>query len=103
MPGSSMTQADALSCRNHEGHQEDDDNEDVILLPDHLFIKGINLELGAEIAEQLGPDDFHKSALEQLLQQGMPPIKSALSDWEIRDDLLFFKDQIYVPDDIELC
>ncbi|ESK89509.1 hypothetical protein Moror_16079 [Moniliophthora roreri MCA 2997] len=102
MPGSSMTQADTLSQWNHEGCQEDDDNEDVILLPDHLFVKEINLELGAEIAEQLGLDDFHKSALEQLLQQGMPPIKSVLSDWEIHDGLLLFKDRIYVPDDIEL-
>uniref|UniRef100_A0A0W0GD00 Integrase catalytic domain-containing protein n=1 Tax=Moniliophthora roreri TaxID=221103 RepID=A0A0W0GD00_MONRR len=32
----------------------------------------------------------------------MLPIKSALSDWKIKKDLLFFKDQIYVPNDMEL-
>ncbi|ESK85562.1 reverse transcriptase-rnase h-integrase [Moniliophthora roreri MCA 2997] len=92
MPGTSMTQADALSWRNNESREEDNNNKDVILLPDWLFVKEINLELGTKIAERLGPDNFHKSALEQLLHQGMPPIKSALSDWEIRDGLLLFKD-----------
>ncbi|ESK82716.1 reverse transcriptase-rnase h-integrase [Moniliophthora roreri MCA 2997] len=102
MPRTSMTQADALSQRNHEGRDGDNDNDDIILLPERLFVKGINLDLGAEIADQLGPDDFYKSALEQLLQQGMPPIKSALSDWEICDGLLLFKDRIYVLDDLDL-
>uniref|UniRef100_A0A0W0G2H2 Putative reverse transcriptase-rnase h-integrase n=1 Tax=Moniliophthora roreri TaxID=221103 RepID=A0A0W0G2H2_MONRR len=55
-----------------------------------------------DIAEQLGLDDFHKSALEQLLDQGVPPIKSALSDWKVDGDLLFFKDRVYVPNDLEL-
>ncbi|ESK82304.1 pol-like protein [Moniliophthora roreri MCA 2997] len=102
MPGTSMTQADALSQWNHEGHEEDNNNDNTILLPNRLFIKGINLDLGTKIAERLGLDNFHKLALEQLLQQGVPPIKSALSDWEIRDGLLLFKDQIYIPDDLEL-
>ncbi|ESK82843.1 reverse transcriptase-rnase h-integrase [Moniliophthora roreri MCA 2997] len=102
MPGTSMTQADALLWRNHEGREGDNDNDDIILLPDRLFVKGINLGLGSEIAERLGPDDFHKSALEQLLQQGMLPIKSVLSDWEIREGLLFYKDQIYILDATEL-
>ncbi|ESK81594.1 hypothetical protein Moror_11136 [Moniliophthora roreri MCA 2997] len=102
MPRTSMTQADALLRRNNESREEDNDNEDIILLPERLFVKGINLELGTEITERLGLDDFHKSALEQLLHQGVPPIKSALLDWEIRDNLLFFKDRIYIPDDTEL-
>ncbi|ESK84287.1 reverse transcriptase-rnase h-integrase [Moniliophthora roreri MCA 2997] len=102
MPGTSMTQADALSRRNHKGREEDNDNDDIILLPERLFVKGINLDLGAEIADRLGLDDFYKSALEQLLQQGMPPIKSALSDWEICDGLLLFKDRIYILNDLDL-
>ncbi|ESK83201.1 hypothetical protein Moror_3299 [Moniliophthora roreri MCA 2997] len=92
MPGTLMMQADTLSRLNNKSKEEDNDNEDVVLLPEQLFVKGINLDLGTEIAERLGPDDFYKSALEQLLHQGMPPIKSALSDWEIRDSLLLFKD-----------
>uniref|UniRef100_A0A0W0GDA2 Reverse transcriptase-rnase h-integrase n=1 Tax=Moniliophthora roreri TaxID=221103 RepID=A0A0W0GDA2_MONRR len=52
---------------------------------------------------KLGLDNFHKSALEALLQQGMPPIKLALSDWEIKNNLLFFKGRIYVPNNNNLC
>ncbi|ESK81148.1 reverse transcriptase-rnase h-integrase [Moniliophthora roreri MCA 2997] len=102
VPGTLMTQADTLSQQNNKSREEDNNNKDVILLPERLFVKGINLEMGTKIVEQLGPDDFHKSALEQLLHQGMLLIKSALSDWKIKDGLLLFKDRIYVPNDAEL-
>uniref|UniRef100_A0A0W0FP87 Putative reverse transcriptase-rnase h-integrase n=1 Tax=Moniliophthora roreri TaxID=221103 RepID=A0A0W0FP87_MONRR len=103
VPGKSITQADALSRRSNEQDEVDTDNEDIVLLPDRLFIKGIDLGMKEDIIERLGPDDFHKSALEQLLQQGVPPIKSALSDWRINDGLLFFQDRVYVPNDTDLC
>ncbi|ESK85099.1 reverse transcriptase-rnase h-integrase [Moniliophthora roreri MCA 2997] len=102
VPGKSLTQVDALSQRSNKWEDEDTNNKDIILLPEQLFVKGINLEMKTKIAEQLGPDDFHKLALEQLLHQGVLPIKSALSDWRIDDGLLFFKGQVYVPNDTEL-
>ncbi|ESK82014.1 pro-pol protein [Moniliophthora roreri MCA 2997] len=101
--GKSITQADALSQRSNEQDDVDTDNENIIALPDQLFIKGIDLGMKNDIVERLGPDDFHKLALEQLLQQGMPPIKSALSDWKIEDGLLFFQNRVYVPNDTDLC
>uniref|UniRef100_A0A0W0G4B7 Integrase catalytic domain-containing protein n=1 Tax=Moniliophthora roreri TaxID=221103 RepID=A0A0W0G4B7_MONRR len=100
--GKSITQADALSRRSNEQDDVDNDNEDTVVLPDRLFIKGIDLGMKEDIIERLGPDDFHKSALEQLLQQGMPPIKSTLSDWKIEGGLLFFQNRIYVLNDINL-
>ncbi|ESK81011.1 reverse transcriptase-rnase h-integrase [Moniliophthora roreri MCA 2997] len=103
VPGKSISQADALSRRSNEQDETDNDNEDVVILPDRLFIRGIDLGLKDDIAKRLGPDDFHKSALEQLLHQGVPPIKSALSDWKIEGDLLFFQDRVYVPNDTDLC
>uniref|UniRef100_A0A0W0F7D8 Reverse transcriptase-rnase h-integrase n=1 Tax=Moniliophthora roreri TaxID=221103 RepID=A0A0W0F7D8_MONRR len=102
VPGKSISQADTLSRRSNEQDDVDSDNEDVIVLLDRLFIRGIDLGMKNDIAERLGPDDFHKSALEQLLDQGVPPIKSALSDWKIDGDLLFFKERVYVPNDLEL-
>uniref|UniRef100_A0A0W0GCI4 Reverse transcriptase-rnase h-integrase n=1 Tax=Moniliophthora roreri TaxID=221103 RepID=A0A0W0GCI4_MONRR len=102
VPGKSISQADALSRRSNEQDDVDSDNEDVIMLPDRLFIRGIDLGMKEDIAERLGPDDFHKSALEQLLDQGMPPIKSALSDGRIDGDLLFYKERVYVPNDTDL-
>uniref|UniRef100_A0A0W0F076 Reverse transcriptase domain-containing protein n=2 Tax=Moniliophthora roreri TaxID=221103 RepID=A0A0W0F076_MONRR len=102
VPGKSITQADTLSQQSNEQDDIDSDNEDIIVLPDRLFIKGINLGMKEDIAERLGLDDFHKSALEQLLHQGVPPIKSALSDWKIEGDLLFFQNRVYVPNDTDL-
>uniref|UniRef100_A0A0W0F853 Reverse transcriptase-rnase h-integrase n=1 Tax=Moniliophthora roreri TaxID=221103 RepID=A0A0W0F853_MONRR len=102
VPGKSISQADALSRRSNEQDEVDSDNEDVVVLPDRLFIRGVDLGLKNDIVERLGPDDFHKSALEQLLHQGVPPIKSALSDWKIEDDLLFFQNRVYVPNDTDL-
>ncbi|ESK83505.1 reverse transcriptase-rnase h-integrase [Moniliophthora roreri MCA 2997] len=91
VPGKSITQANTLSRRSNEQDDVDSDNEDITVLPDRLFIKGIDLGMKEEIVERLGPDDFHKSALEQLLHQGVPPIKSVLSDWKLEGDLLFFQ------------
>ncbi|ESK85270.1 reverse transcriptase-rnase h-integrase [Moniliophthora roreri MCA 2997] len=102
MLGKQMTQADALSRQSNEKDEEDVNNNNIILLPDYLFIKGVNIELAEEVQKRLGLDDFHKSTLDMLLTQGMLPIKSALSDWEIKDDLLFFKDRVYVLKDNEL-
>ncbi|ESK81288.1 reverse transcriptase-rnase h-integrase [Moniliophthora roreri MCA 2997] len=97
VPGKQMTQADTLLRCSNEQEDNDNNNNNVILLSECLFIKRINLELGNKIKQQLGPDDFHKMALEMLLTQGVLPIKSALADWEIKDDLLFFKGKVYVP------
>ncbi|ESK89783.1 hypothetical protein Moror_16820 [Moniliophthora roreri MCA 2997] len=102
VPGKSISQADALSRRSNEQDDVDSDNKDIVVLPDRLFIKGIDLGMKEDIAERLGPDDFHKLALEQLLHQGVPPIRSALSDWKIKGDLLFFQNRVYVPNDINL-
>uniref|UniRef100_A0A0W0FSN7 RNA-directed DNA polymerase n=1 Tax=Moniliophthora roreri TaxID=221103 RepID=A0A0W0FSN7_MONRR len=102
IPGKSISQADALSRRSNEQDDVDSDNEDIVVLPDRLFIKGIDLGLKDNIVERLGPDNFHKLALEQLLHQGVPPIKSTLSDWRIENDLLFFQDRVYVPNDTDL-
>ncbi|ESK87968.1 hypothetical protein Moror_10843, partial [Moniliophthora roreri MCA 2997] len=51
VPGKSLTQADALSRRSNECEDEDTDNENVVLLPEQLFVKGINLEMKTKIME----------------------------------------------------
>uniref|UniRef100_A0A0W0FE14 Reverse transcriptase-rnase h-integrase n=1 Tax=Moniliophthora roreri TaxID=221103 RepID=A0A0W0FE14_MONRR len=72
------------------------------MLPDSLFINAINVDLQMRLKDALGKDDFHQSALETLLDQGIPPIKSSLSDWKFDDDLLFYKGRAYVPNDVNL-
>ncbi|ESK93075.1 pro-pol protein [Moniliophthora roreri MCA 2997] len=97
-----MVQSNALSRQEDHVLEEDNDNKDVILLPERLFVNVINVELQDKLKEQLGSDDFHKATLETLTTTGLPPIKSVLSDWEINDSLIWYKGRIYIPDDVTL-
>ncbi|ESK83673.1 hypothetical protein Moror_2158 [Moniliophthora roreri MCA 2997] len=63
------------------------------MLPDSLFVNVIDVDLQDRLKNALGNDDFHRSMLEALLNQGIPPIKSSLSDWKFDDDILFYKGQ----------
>jgi len=49
VPGSKMVQSDTLSRRPDHIPEEDTDNEDLVLLPDELFINLINIELAKMI------------------------------------------------------
>ncbi|ESK83653.1 pro-pol protein [Moniliophthora roreri MCA 2997] len=97
-----MVQSDVLSRRDDHIAGEDNDNEDVVLLPARLFINVVDVELQDKLKDRLGSDDFHKMTLETLMTTGLLPIKSALSDWEINDSLIQYKGQIYVPGDVVL-
>ena len=94
-----MVQSDALSRQSDLCPEEDMDNEDCILLPEQLFIKTIDLELHNLIASTRKEDELNtKTALQnkQLL-----PLNSHPFDWRIEDDLLFYKDKCYIPDNLE--
>ncbi|EEB89123.1 hypothetical protein MPER_12820 [Moniliophthora perniciosa FA553] len=99
-PGKQLIQADAL-LRRPDHVMDKDENQHTTLLPDHLFINSVHFELESEIRDKLSNDDFHKAALESLLHDGVTPIKSALSDWEIDNDIIKFRGKTYVPDDLE--
>jgi hypothetical protein len=59
---------------------EDNDNEDMTLLSDDLFVKVINTEMHSLLVAALMKDNLVKSAVEALKTGGIPPIKSALTD-----------------------
>jgi hypothetical protein len=80
IPGSQMVQSDALSQRADLHPDEDNNNEDMTLLPDELFMKVINSEMHSLLVTALMKDDLVKSAVEALKTGGIPPIKSALTD-----------------------
>jgi hypothetical protein len=90
VPGSQMVQSDALSRRADLHPDEDNDNEDMTLLPDELFMKVIDTETHGLLVTALMKDNLVKSAVEALKTGGIPPIKSALTDWKLEDGLLFF-------------
>ena len=96
-PGTRMIQSDALSRRPDHIPAEDNDNEDIIILPDNIFIKMIDTELQDTIVRETLKDNFFTSALLALKESGTPPIKSDLADWKLEDGILFFRDKCYVP------
>uniref|UniRef100_A0A0W0FJH8 Reverse transcriptase-rnase h-integrase n=1 Tax=Moniliophthora roreri TaxID=221103 RepID=A0A0W0FJH8_MONRR len=79
--------------------EEENDNENIVMLPDKLFVNVINTELKTMLEEALPSDEFLQMTIESLIEKGTPPIKSSLQDWRTKGNLLFYKDRIYVPND----
>jgi len=96
-----MIQSNALSHRS-DHIVDDNDNDDIILLPDSLFIRIINTDLHYSIFEATVKDTLFASALEALKTNGPFPITSKLEDWHLEDGLLFFKDRCFIPADEDL-
>ncbi|ESK80605.1 pro-pol protein [Moniliophthora roreri MCA 2997] len=99
VPGTKMVQSDALSRRPDLVDEEENDNEDIVMLPDKLFVNVIDTELKTMLEEALPEDEFLQMTIESLIEKGTPPIKSTLQDWRTEGNLLFYKDRIYVPND----
>src|SRR5271154_1109525 len=99
-PGHKMTQADALSRRPDLIPEFDNDNVDVTLLPDNLFINLLDLTLQQEFLD-LGQNDSFLSGF----SIDNPPFGTK-SDWKIEtidgQISLFYKDRNYVPNDTDL-
>jgi hypothetical protein len=97
-----MVQSDALSRRPDHVPKTDNDNEEVTLLPNELFLRQIDVQTCDVIIKVITKDDFPNRAIVALKEKGTPPIKSDLGAWELREGLLFFNDRCYVPTDLEL-
>ena len=97
-----MIQSDTLSRREDNASEEDTNNEDIITLPDAMFVRFINKDMQDLFAQRIMKDDIVRDMIMALKTRGTPPIKSSLEDWRVEDGLLFFKDRCYVPDDTEL-
>jgi RNase H-like domain found in reverse transcriptase/Integrase zinc binding domain/Integrase core domain len=105
IPGKKNIQADALS-RRPDLCPQGTDNEDVIVLPKHLFVNLIDTELQKRIAEAKQLDYDVVEAIKELLEQGPKEAKKDLEDWEVEnfegENILFYKGKNYVPIDVEL-
>ena len=67
MLGIRMTQANALSRRSDHCPKDDCNNEDIVLLPDDLFVNLLDLELQNQILKGTVLDFNISNALEKLL------------------------------------
>jgi len=91
-----MIQSDALShCPDHI--VDDNDNDDIILLPNFLFVRIVDTNLHYSIFEATVKDTLFTSTLEALKTNRPFPITLKLEDWCLEDSLLFFKNRCFIP------
>ena len=105
IPGKKNIQADALS-RRPDLCPEGNDNEDVIVLPEHLFVNLIDTELQRRISRAKEWDFDAAEAIEGLLGDGPTEAKKDLADWTTEEfegkNILFYKGKNYIPIDGDL-
>jgi hypothetical protein len=94
IPGKKNIQADLLLQRPDLCPQGIE-NEDVIVLPEHLFVNLIDMELQKKIVNAKNMDYDAVEAIKELLEQGPKEAKKDLVDWEVEEfegeNILFYK------------
>jgi len=100
-PGKTMVPADALS-RRHDHTIGIDDKEDIIGLPEELFIKLLDLDLQDAVVKEQHEDSTAQAALEQLQDSSPETIKWQLEEGPNGSKCLFYDGKMFVPDDLDL-
>ena len=102
-----MIQSDALSRRPDLCPDEDTDNENIVMLPDKMFVNLIDVDLQNWIAIANDLDSDAAEALKLLLEEAPTEMTTGLQDWKLEtmegQNILFYKGKNYIPKDIELC
>jgi hypothetical protein len=100
-PGKTMIPADALS-RRHDHSIGIEIKEDIIGLPNNLFVRLIDLDLQDAVVAGQKEDTTAKSALLNLHDPADQPTKWQLEDGPNGSKCLFYDGRMYVPDDLDL-
>ena len=100
VPRSKLIQADALSRRSD--HVTEEDDKTIVMLPDNMFISLIATDLRDRITTATDADELAATIKNCLHKQLPPPMRTALSDWSYRDDLITYKGKVYIPTKTEL-
>ena len=80
-----MVQSDALSWQPDLCPEEDNDNEDIVMLPDELFISLIDTDLQERIAMADNLDGNAAEALKLLLESTPTAMTTGLEDWTLEE------------------
>ena len=100
-PGNKMVQSDALSWRPDLCPEEDNDNKDIVMLPDELFVSQIDTDLQERIAMADNLDGNAAEALKLLLESAPTAMTTGFEDWTLEEvngrNVLFYKGKNYIP------
>ena len=101
-----IIQLDTLSRRLDFTPEEDTDNENIMMLPDELFISLIDTELQERILTCQKLDSDTMEVLKVLLEEGPTTIRNQLPDWTVEHvegkQVLYYHGKNYIPKDEEL-
>ena len=102
--GSKMIAADALSQHTDWSTGLEQDNVDVVALPDTLWIKLVDTELQDAVVEAQKKDDLAQEAIQKISDPSISP-----QHWTIESQgpdssthLLFYNGHLYIPDNLSL-
>ena len=78
-----MIQSDAQSQRPDLCPDEDTDNENIVMLPDEMFVNLIDMDLQNRIAIANDLDSNVAQALKPLLEEAPTEMTTGLGDWKL--------------------
>ncbi|KAJ3004115.1 hypothetical protein NUW54_g4964 [Trametes sanguinea] len=73
------------------------DNKDITLLPNDLFAKAVHVELQEQIRDTTSHDKVVMESLNGAWHLRKEPIIGKKEDWKMDNDIVLFKDKVYVP------
>ena len=76
--------------------EKDDPEELLTMLPEKLFIRTIAEDLREKTIEATKTDEFAISIKKCLQEKGIPPLRTALSDWTLDDEIILYKGKTYI-------
>ena len=72
--------------------ENDEPKELTTMLPNELFTRTIAIELRDRTISSTLVDSFAQSIKTCLKEKGTPPLRTALADWTLDDEIILYKD-----------
>src|SRR6266576_7271640 len=82
--------------------EKDDPEELLMMLLEKLFIRTIAEDLREKTIEATKTDEFAISIKKCLQEKGIPPLRTALSDCTLDDEIILSKGKTYIPPNTDL-
>ena len=97
VPGKELAGPDALSRRPDLIPRENNNNDQITLLPESLFVNTIDLAIADKIAKSSERDPVILKTLQAMDEDLPTQFRSQLSDWLYDAGILSYQGRIYIP------